>query len=67
MESIPVLPPPVTLARMHGMGGDKADANANHSHLGGPQGAGIRATLGAHSLSLSENDTVKAKTQRKAL
>ena len=66
-DPVPVLPPPVTLARMHGMGGDKAGANANHYHLGRPQGAGKRGRQGQLSFKPVQNGTVKPETQRKAL
>jgi hypothetical protein len=56
-------PPPPLSGRVLGQGG----ADENHSHLELSQGAGNRATAGAHTLSHSPNSTGKRKTQRKAL
>jgi hypothetical protein len=62
-DPVPVLPPPPLSGRVLGQGG----ADENHSHLELSQGAGNRATAGAHTLSHSPNSTGKRKTQRKAL
>ena len=67
-DPVPVLPPPVTLARMHGMGGDVEGIPIGvWVYLGRPQGAGKRGRQGQLSLKPVQNGTVKPETQRKAL